>query len=156
MSRVGAATKYSPTPPTPKDTVGRADAMASRFAIQNVSDQARSAGCTTTPAARHRDACSIHCAFENHAVLDAVGPASSSHMCLAAPSPTNTTRASRAANMMDAARTSKPGDFRAAPRTRHSRTTPRSPLASGRSQFTGQLAFDNEHSTGHAARSTLP
>ena len=48
LSRVGAATKYSPTPPTPKDTIGRADAMASRLAIQNVSDQARSAGCTTT------------------------------------------------------------------------------------------------------------
>ena len=31
-----------------QDTIGRADAMASKLAMQKVSDQARSAGCTTT------------------------------------------------------------------------------------------------------------
>ena len=80
-------------------------------------------------------------------------------MCLAAPSPTNTTRASgRAANMIEAACTSKPGDFSGESRAKKPTIShdAAQPLAPSRSQFTGQLAFAREHSTGHAALSTLP
>ena len=51
----GRCHKILPTPPTPKDTIGLDEAMASKLAIQNVSDQARSAGCNRRTAVHHGD-----------------------------------------------------------------------------------------------------